>query len=113
MKAKTVKEVLVAAHWILSHYEWVQHLHTKYPSYTDEGRLDLNKPIGFCLIGAVDAVEILNEDWNLLVQPLHVEAFRLLRNVIMDARLASWNDQKGRTKKQVLEALDQAIERAT
>jgi hypothetical protein len=111
MKAKTVKEVLVAARWILSHYKWVQRLHTQY-GYTDEGRLDINKPIGFCLIGAVDAVQILNEELS-LVEPLRGEAFRLLRNVIMDVHLASWNDQKGMTKKQVLEALDRAIERAT
>jgi hypothetical protein len=109
MKAKTVKEVLVAARWILSHYKWVQHSHTQY-GYTDEGRLDPNKPIGFCLIGAMDAVEIPNEQFDL--EPLRNEAFRLLRNVIMGAGLASWNDQRGRTKKQVLSLLDQAIEKA-
>jgi hypothetical protein len=100
MKAKTVKEVLVATKWILDHHGWVQGTFTK---------VDSNKKlVGFCLVGALDTVEVEGKDYILKPQ-----AYSLMQNELSYLSLSAWNDLYGRTKEQVLSLIDQAIERAT
>jgi intergrase/recombinase len=100
MKAKTVKEVLVATKWILSHYEWHQ------GSYTAN---DANgKPFSFCLVGAMQRVE--TEKLDLMAQ-----AYKFMADEVQPHQemiLSVWNDMPGRTKTEVLSLLDRVIEKA-
>jgi hypothetical protein len=56
MKAKTVKEVLIAVEWILTHKGWAQGSY--YQTQNGKHRYTLTPDVqAFCLLGAIEAVE--------------------------------------------------------
>ena len=103
MEAKTVKETLIAARWILENVGWG----TEYFAETESGEpLNLGevkpKIVCACAIGAIYLVEA--DDifkW---------EAETLLSKEVGEY-IPTWNDAPGRTKKEVLTAFDKAIEK--
>ena len=111
MKAKTAKEVLIAAKWILTHFDWCQNswyvatdgqlIGEEYFITTGQKQLKC-----CCLHGAVDLVEC--------EVPARIGAIGLLeRNLGLDYDgIITWNDVKGRTKKQVINLLNLAIKKA-
>jgi hypothetical protein len=112
MKATTPKEVLIATKWILTNFDWCQG--SWYKAADDkaissrdilEGRVQLNS---CCLDGALSLVDCdVSAAWSkandLLEQDEAVHG--------MDG-LVHWNDTKGRTKEQVINLLNRAIEKA-
>lgn len=112
MKAKTVKEVLVAAQWMLKNVGWCQGdfaksgntivwmgAFTTLKNAMDEVSCDHID--AFCSIGAINAVEANRE--------LKKQAIELLGNATGDSSITQWNDNEKRTKKQVLAAFNKAI----
>ena len=85
--ARTPREVLVAARWILERHGWIQHA--------------LRGPCGFCMRGAMGSVMCVNEDVRWLALEL-----------LPQGCFTGWNDTPGRTKAEVLAAFDRAIESA-
>ena len=103
MKAKTVKEVLVAARWIQDHLGWSQgHAHRNAAGNPAWINNDIRS---VCLWGAISLVE--SEDDNLKYQ-----ARWAISQAVDSSNAVAWNDTPGRTKQQVLEAFDKAIEKA-
>jgi hypothetical protein len=107
MKATTVKQTLIAAHWILTHYGWCQ------DSYfvDDQGQAIWygSKYLGgCCLSGALVLVETEDSNYRFDAELLLLK----VSNTSQTHNIAVWNDIKGRTKDQVLELLNQAIEKA-
>ena len=108
MKATTVKEVLVAAKWILQHYDWNQH-----SWFIDSKDVRWGSPMHFtrkhdrlqlkscCISGAVQLVD--TDFSNLEMARLELQAAARTDNIV------NWNDWNGRTKKQVIRLLDKAI----
>lgn len=94
-KAKTVKEVLIAAKWMLEHVGWIQ------GKYMEKGA-DGN-PIAFCASEALNRVIPTNRD-------LRDRAQYLLSLHMDGGSIIGFNDDLGRTKEQVLAAFDKAIE---
>jgi hypothetical protein len=99
-KATTVKEVLVAARWMIDNVGWCQ---KNYRIVNDN-----HVPVSFCALGAIEEVVVNSPD-------LIFGAKSLLREQlgVKDANpysyVPSWNDQAGRTKEEVLELYDLAI----
>ena len=111
MKAKSVKEVLIAAKYLLKNVGWCQKYYAKkhdrglwinlYTDLKDQFSSEEAKEIiGFCSVGAIRAVEATEIG-------LKTSAIAKLPGI-----LADWNDDPSRTKKQVLAAFDQAIKSA-
>lgn len=107
MKAKTPKQVLIAAEWILSHVGWCQNAFYRnkkgkvidiFPINTD----NIPKVASACLAGAIHLVEAN----GLSV----IQARKLLDNVIGSDDTTGYNDTKGRTKEEVLATIRLAIE---
>lgn|SRR5271166_6963361 len=99
--ASSTKEVLVAARWILENVGWCQ------------GKFSLwegGKPVGFCPVGAVNRVEL-----DLLpAAGLKAGALGLLEDAMISlakkkTTVYQWNDDRKRTREQVLKAFDKAI----
>lgn len=103
-EAKTVKEVLIAAKWILENVGWCQGDSKKYAS--GEGWSRPFVPVAFCSLGSIDAVEKTGH-------MLGEMAREQLRLTIQSNYIAEWNDNQYRTKEQVVEAFDKAIKRAS
>jgi hypothetical protein len=113
MKAATVKEVLIAAHWILTHYDWC-----KGALWRDTNRnliwrqedISNNKKLGACcLSGAVQLVETpeaYTGKGSLTWQTLDTIS-TAIRQVIPE-----WNDAPNRSKQEVLDLLDKLIAEA-
>jgi hypothetical protein len=99
MKAKTAKEVLIAAKWILKNVGW-----TKGSWYRDAGGIPVSgnhaKIASCCLDGAMDLVECTIS--------AKMEAFLRLKSVT-DGNILGFNDDPLTTKKMVLDKLDEAI----
>ena len=113
MKATTVKEVLIAARWILQHYGWVQgtfYLTTyglRVPSIKALEPGDTLKAC--CLTGALRLVEVEDR-----IHGLFDRTYDLVRQSAQEARwgVSNWNDTPGRTKEEVIALLDKAIAKA-
>jgi hypothetical protein len=106
-RAKTAKEVLIAARWIIKHVGWCQGTYAKDvegfsvdPMYPDAAC--------FCLSGVLDAVET---DADYRSQAWQVLNEHILNNEL-GLSIVSFNDKKGRTKEEVLSLLDNAIKEA-
>ena len=107
--AKTVREVLIAARWILEHHEWTQRVFHR----VDDGKHC------FCLGGAVNATLVADTDEN--GRALRSRAKQHLEHALRDenpvwisylyTRYTAWNDAPGRTKAEVLALLDRTIAR--
>lgn len=105
MKAKTAKEVLIAARWIIENVGWCQNAYYK-DANGETGWNFINPPVSVscaCASGAIYFVEADSE--------LHVAALNILFKNIppIGTTISGWNDQPGRTKKQVLAAFNKAI----
>lgn len=105
-QATTVKEVLIAAKWILENHGWCQGYYRKNAEGQDIYTLD--GAVCFCSIGAIMAVETAVETTDRLAE----KATKLLDKA-SGSNVVFWNDMPGRTKKQVLKVFDQAIKEAT
>ena len=109
MQAKTVKQVLVAARWILDNVGWCQGSYFK--SKDGKRMFNIREATDVdcvCAMGAILAVETTEE--------LQSQALDLVNDLIVENHytryIANWNDESGRTKQQVLKMMDKAIERA-
>jgi hypothetical protein len=109
MKATTVKEVLIATRWIIDNVGWCQ-----YRSFQLEGGNSLDAywmsieevlergVAACCLGGSIRLVEVAD---NALI-----DEARICIEEALNGYVASWNDQPGRTKQEVLDLLDRVIE---
>ena len=118
MKAKSVKEVLIAAKYLLKNVGWCQEYYAKKhdrdlwinsnsdlkDQFTSQEAKEI---IGFCSIGAIRAVEATDVKTKL-------DAIEAIRSVIPPSyrTITSWNDFSDRTKEQVLAVFDRAIKSA-
>jgi hypothetical protein len=108
MKAKTVKEVLIATRYIINKLDWCQG--ASYQTKTGKpiwGHHSINIPniSGCCLKGAISLVEMELENMFEGIEG----AKSLIRKEIGQSRISQWNDTPGRTKQQVLDMLDGVI----
>ena len=111
MQAKTVKEVMIAARWIIDNFGWCQGSFYKGKNgervYRD--MLHDKEQLGCCcLVGALRLVEADHDIYNQTVFNLCVQN----KVVPLGTNLTTWNDEPGRTKEQVIKLLDKAIEKA-
>jgi hypothetical protein len=108
MKATTVKEALIAAHWILTHYDWCQGVLWKDPlgsMITMKGDIDFgNTKLGACCLAG--AVQLVETDYD----PL--EIVNVISEAIDGELVPAWNDAPKRTKQEVLDLLDKLIAEA-
>jgi hypothetical protein len=113
MKAKTAKDVLIAAHWILTHYGWCQG-----ESYKDVDGNPFSflserssEKLGSCCLGAaLCLVEVDHSSVTFNVyDEAYDEAYDMITSVLKVPNIPYWNDQQGRTKKEVLTLLDKLI----
>ena len=123
MQAKSVKEVLKAAHWILTHLAWTKGVYfrdkdgqTMVCVFTD--KVDYQRRIpehpdqlgACCMVGAIELVETTPR--------LRHEAITFLMHKISSnpnyasITLDAWNDKSERTKGEVLVVLKRAIKEA-
>ena len=117
MKATTVKEVLVAARWILTHYGWCKgslwkdqdDVNIYSTSYISSGEAKLGC---CCLSGALLLVDTDNEQVRMKAYDLLENHMELLGNHMEKVSVPSWNDQLNRTKQQVINLLNRAIAKA-
>lgn len=111
MKAKTVKEVLVAARWIIENVGWCKGEFAKsgdksvwvgaYTTLEDAAKeAEVSTVDAFCSLGAINAVDANHF--------LKEEAARIFHNSV-GGSISYWNDNEKRTKSQVLKAFDRAI----
>jgi hypothetical protein len=108
MKAKTPKEVLIAARYILSHWGWCQMAtaRDKQGRSLDFPKEHLENLGSVCAIGAASIVEA---DFG----TIHT-ALQILDEVTSDysPSIVIYNDTHGRTKQEVLAVFDKAIQQA-
>lgn len=115
MKATTVKEVLVAAKWLLNKYQWCRG--SWYKDSLKEGYYNPDKFLTgtkqlscMCLDGAVKIVDAdgytKEQARDLLNSLLKTDS------IVVWNDIAVWNDAPKRTKKQVLALLNKAIDKA-
>lgn len=106
MKAQSVKEVLIAARWIIENVGWCQGF---FCCQKDGRQLDLSeakkepqRADSFCLLGAINMVESK--------QYTHEAAIKIIEQVLGPRTYpVAFNDGPYRTKDQVLKVLDKAI----
>jgi hypothetical protein len=107
-KAKTPKEVLIAARYILSHWGWCQGTtaRDKQGRPLDFPQEHLKNLGSVCAIGAVS---IVDSDFG----PLQT-AYHILDRAVRDQSycIIIYNDTPGRTKQEVLAVFDKAIQQA-
>jgi|HubBroStandDraft_5_1064220.scaffolds.fasta_scaffold122523_4 hypothetical protein len=107
-KAKTPKEVLIAARYILSHWGWCQGTTARDKQgrslYSPKKHLE-----NLGSVCAVGAISIVDTDF----EPAQV-AYNILDEVISDQSpsIVIYNDTPGRTKQEVLAVFDKAIQQA-
>jgi hypothetical protein len=108
MKAKTPKEVLIAARYILSHWGWCQgtDARDKQGQILEFPKEHFENLGSVCAVGAVSIVEADFE-------PLQA-AHHILDMVVSDQfpTIIRYNDTPGRTKQEVLAVFDKAIQQA-
>jgi hypothetical protein len=115
-KAKSVKQVLKAARWILTHLGWTQSAYFRdkegnalvcaFIDPVDHQRRSPEVPdqLGSCcMVGAIELVETTPR--------LRAETIAYL-SPRMSPNIGPWNDMQGRTKEEVLTVLEQAIKEA-
>jgi hypothetical protein len=121
-KAKTVKEVLVAAKWILENIGW--HQGSFYKDKKDNRMIypiDITSPdvlstLGsFCAVGAINVVEKADYNPDTETSALQQKTFDTLVEFLPFSvrNIPYWNDAIGRTKQEVLAVFDKAIEVAS
>ena len=104
MKASTPKQVLIAAKWILSNYEWCQGA-----MFRDKGGKSTYKEqaltgdLSACC--ALGAIYLVDADWD-----IRTTAKSIVRWGIDNNSIINWNDKDHRTKKEVLALFDKLIE---
>ncbi len=107
-EVKTIKEVLIAARWIIANFGWCQGSYAKSKDGTKLWHLDdeaLKQASCFCLAGAIQAVDA--------DETLEDEVLKFMDTLTgIDISAIQWNDIKTRTKKQVLALFDKAIAKA-
>lgn len=104
-QATTVKEVLIAAKWILENYGWCQGFYAKDAEGQRVYGYHIEGAACYCTLGALNMVETAADG-------LRAGATDLVIEVIgNDWIVSDWNDTPGRTKDEVLETFDRAIER--
>lgn len=103
-KAKTVKEVLVAARWMLENVGWCQ------GEYQKDREDKYGVPVAFCSTGAIYGVDKEGSP----SQKDYIEdlAISHLMDEISGGSVITWNDKPERTKEEVLAAFDRAIKKA-
>src|ERR1700677_213193 len=104
-RSKTVKEVLVAARWMIENIGWCQGANLrnsqgKYIALDDAG--EYKNVASLCTIGAIVMVEAPEQTKN--------TAYIRLSRIIDHTVISQWNDEPTRTKQEVLSAFDKAIE---
>jgi hypothetical protein len=109
VKAKTVKEVLVAMEWIIDHVGWTRGVMYRrkdggHCSSSKEALDNAQNLDGVCLVGANNLVE--TEDNGYVLKR---EANNHLRNSINITSLITFNDRFALNKQEVLEAIRKAI----
>jgi hypothetical protein len=87
--ARTVREVLIAAKWILEHVGWCQ----GYFSVSSNG-----KCVGFCSTGAIHTV--------------HAKPSLIAKTMLVMQGITTFNDEPSTTLPMVLARFDEAIARA-
>lgn len=116
MQAKSVKEVLTAAHWILVHLGWTKGVYFRdkkgasmlcvFTDKVDHQRRSPEHPdqlASCCMVGAIELVETTPR--------LRHETIAFL-SPRMSPNIGPWNDTPERTKKEVLTTLGLAIQDA-
>lgn len=106
MKAKTVKEVLTAARWILENVGWCQQSYYKTKAGDERFNIEevsVSEDIGCaCAIGSIYLVEVSDPD-------LRHKAVAVLEKITNYKNLANWNDAPERTKKDVVKLFSKGI----
>jgi hypothetical protein len=98
-KANSVKEVLIAAKYLLENIGWCQ---GDFSNYQD------GKPVSFCMLGAINHVEV--SDIELTWEAKALLSQTILKNISIDSQMLSdWNDNSARKKKDVIKLFDKAI----
>jgi hypothetical protein len=102
-QAKTAKEVLIAAEWILNHLGWTQKAFfrdAKGDKILDSDRQAIQRAAkSVCLVGAIRLVDTSDE----MLWQARSQLYRVINAPY------TFNDAHGRTKKQVLAVLRKAI----
>lgn len=99
-KAKNIKEVLIAAKWMLENVGWCQGLFSK--------RDDSGSIKAMCLVGAINRVQLTDAGYKKLLQ----EKSTTMLSKLLKQDVWIWNDTEGRTKEEVISLLDRAIKKA-
>ena len=108
-KAKTVKEVLIAARWILENIGWCQDASAKRENGTSiQGSFFIEPGHCYCASGAIDIIDTHHNSLKSHAARLVDEAARSLTGL----SIIACNDMPGRTKKKMLEVFDLAIKKA-
>jgi hypothetical protein len=107
MKATTLKQVLIAAKWIIEHYGWTQGTF-----YRGKDGVPVDDPIncpltGVCLVGAVRAVD---KDFTKNGHAITTSTTNMISKEL-NGNIPRWNDAPGRTKGDVIALLDKLIQR--
>src|SRR5215472_16812630 len=101
--AKSTKEVLVAAKWMLENVGWTQRKFARNKMGNSCALDDYEQVACYCAAGAIFAVKSESE--------IFINQARIALRGAMDAgSLVTWNDEPGRTREQVLEAFQKAID---
>ena len=109
MKVATAKEVLVAAKWLLNHYDWTRLTMWRDKKGQDIGTermiLDGTRKLGSCcLLGAISLVECTPQ--------AKVDTHQIVKLATHAPYISTWNDDPGRTKQDVIALLDKLIAKA-
>lgn len=91
MKICTTRDVLIETKRVLQTHDWLQ------------GRATNANHTAFCLLGAIEHVGA--------ALYLRECATNIIRRMLPNSGIAQWNDTYGRTKEEVIDLLNQAIER--
>jgi hypothetical protein len=97
-KANSVKEVLIAAKYLLENIGWCQ------------GHFSLHqdgKPVSFCMLGAINAVEVW--DIELTWEAKILLSQTIFKNISDSQMLSDWNDKPARKKRDVIKLFDKSI----
>lgn len=108
MEAKSVKEILIAAKWIIENVGWCQ---GSYALTKDNNRIfsveeayAAGDICAACSTGSIMLTEASEQLKN--------DAERILRLQVPDHKIVDWNDAPGRTREEVLAVFDRAIKAA-
>lgn len=108
MKAKTVKEVLTAGRWILENVGWCQGSYYKDKNGSNVGLSARRNPENVACACALGSIYLVETD-----EPSAMDgAITALADAYKIDSIADFNDDPGRTKQEVLDLFDRAIEGA-